>query len=453
MKFNKIALAVTFAALCGSAIAKNDPAVYNSETWQGKYPDQYNSWASTAESTEKGDALAENPNLIIMWGGYGFAKDYNKPRGHHYAITDLTRTLRTAGPMTKDAGPMAASCWGCKTPDMIRMYDQVGENAFSEKMWAAWGDEMNSSVGCADCHDAKTGEAKPARPFAMRAFEAAGEKFEDQDADTKAAMTCAQCHVEYYFNGKDHNNVKFPWDNGQDVDSMLAYYDALGFKDWTHNISKAPMLKAQHPEWETWKGTAHAEMGVTCITCHMPKETNAKGQEFSRHNVGNAIDNFDKVCADCHESKGEMEALLKSNKQAVTEAQLATEAVITKAHFDAAEAWKAGATDAEMQGALKLIRHAQFRWDFAIASHGIHAHNPGWSVEELAKAKVDGEKARAELKKILAKHGVNAVTYPDYSTKAKAQALVGLDKAKLDAEKKKFLNDVVQKEWPNKVEF
>ena len=33
------------------------------------------------------DALAEDPNLVVLWAGYGFAKDYNKARGHAYTIT------------------------------------------------------------------------------------------------------------------------------------------------------------------------------------------------------------------------------------------------------------------------------------------------------------------------------------------------------------------------------
>lgn len=448
----QFALSVAIAALCGTAVAKNSPEDYSNPTWKEKYPEQYASWASTSESTDKGDILADNPNAVILFGGYGFAKDYNKPRGHQFAITDLTRSLRTGGPMDNSQGPMAASCWGCKTPDMIRMYDEVGEATFSDKKWGAWGHEMSNSIGCADCHDAETGKPTPARPFAMRAFVAAGEKFEDQEENIQAAMTCAQCHVEYYFDGTDHKKVKFPWDGGQNPDAMLAYYDALNFKDWTHKISKAPMLKAQHPEWETWKPSVHAEMDVTCIDCHMP-EVEANGKTFTRHNVGNAIGNFDVTCSGCHDSKAELVETLHDNKVAVKEAQSAAEAVITKAHFDAGEAWKAGATDAEMKAALYDIRHAQWRWDYAIASHGIHAHNPSLAIEQLELAKKTGEQARAKLKTILAKHGVSKVTYPDYSTKAKAQVLVGLDKAKLDAQKKKFLEERVQKEWPNKVEY
>lgn len=42
------------------------------------------------------------------------------------------------------------------------------------------------------------------------------------------------------------------------VEDMEKYYDAITFSDWTNSLSKAPMLKAQHPEYETraWVFTA-----------------------------------------------------------------------------------------------------------------------------------------------------------------------------------------------------
>lgn len=76
--------------------------------------------------------------------------------------------------------------------------------------------------------------------------------------------------MEYYFAG-DLKQVTFPWDNGITVDAMEKYYDDIGFVDWTHAVSKAPMLKAQHPDYETWMLGVHGKNGVTCIDCHMPK--------------------------------------------------------------------------------------------------------------------------------------------------------------------------------------
>ena len=71
---------------------------------------------------------------------------------------------------------------------------------------------------------------------------------------------CAQCHVEYYFKGQEKRLV-YPWMKGLKVDEILAYYDEVGHKDWNHAITGAPVLKAQHPEFEMWKQGIHAKAG------------------------------------------------------------------------------------------------------------------------------------------------------------------------------------------------
>lgn len=113
------------------------------------------------------------------------------------------------------------------------------------------------------------------------------------------SMVCGQCHVEYYFDGKN-KAVKFPWDDGMKVENMEQYYDKIAFSDWTNSLSKTPMLKAQHPEYETWTAGIHGKNNVTCIDCHMPKVQNAEGKLYTDHKIGNPFDNFAQTCANCH---------------------------------------------------------------------------------------------------------------------------------------------------------
>lgn len=80
---------------------------------------------------------------------------------------------------------------------------------------------------------------------------------------------CAQCHVEYYFKGKE-KTLTFPWSEGLKADQILACYDKVGFKDWTHKETGAPTLKAQHPQFEMFSQGIHARSGVTCSDCYMP---------------------------------------------------------------------------------------------------------------------------------------------------------------------------------------
>ena len=63
---------------------------------------------------------------------------------------------------------------------------------------------------------------------------------------------------------------------------MQAYYDEIGFRDFTHKDTGAPALKAQHPEFELWSQGTHARFGVTCSDCHMPR-TNYKGTTLTDH--------------------------------------------------------------------------------------------------------------------------------------------------------------------------
>src|SRR5690606_7278574 len=85
-------------------------------------------------------------------------------------------------------------------------------------------------------------------------------------------LACAQCHVEYYLDPTT-KEVILPWHNGQGVDGMLEYYDEIDFSDWVHPSTGTNMLKAQHPEFETFQGSLHNKMGLTCATCHMPDKS------------------------------------------------------------------------------------------------------------------------------------------------------------------------------------
>ena len=131
-------------------------------------------------------------------------------------------------------------------------------------------------VACIDCHDGTTLALRVTRPAfieGIRAYKASqGVKDYDVTSRPRAEMrayVCGQCHVEYYFKGPEKRLV-YPWAKGLKVEQITAYYDEIGFRDWTHKDTGAPALKAQHPEFETWSQGPHARAGVTCADCHMP---------------------------------------------------------------------------------------------------------------------------------------------------------------------------------------
>ncbi|MGF1727013.1 ammonia-forming nitrite reductase cytochrome c552 subunit [Photobacterium nomapromontoriensis] len=455
---NTAAVAALLSAICLSANAsaasdtnETTPIEARNSTFAKDHADQYKTWEATQNSEKIEDALAEDPNMVILWAGYGFAKDYNKARGHFYAVTDVRETLRTGGPKDANSGPMPMACWSCKSPDVARVINERGEDGYFEGKWARLGSEINNPIGCADCHDTGSEDfkqGKPAltlsRPYVERAMEAIDMKFEDQSRLDQQAQVCGQCHVEYYFTGPT-KAVKFPWDKGTTVDEMEVYYDDIGFKDWTHAVSKAPMLKAQHPGYETWRDGMHGKNNVTCIDCHMPKVQNEDGKVFTDHKVGNPFDRFEDTCANCHtQDKATLQGIVSTRKAQVTEMKLRAEKQIVAAHFEAKAAWAAGATDEEMKPILTDIRHAQWRWDYAIASHGVHMHAPEVALRVLGTSLDKATDARTKVVRLLATKGITEeVQIPDISTKEKAQQALGMDMDKMNAEKDDFLETVV----------
>lgn len=177
------------------------------------------------------------------------------------------------------------------------------------------------------------------------------------------SLVCAQCHVEYYFKG-DGKYLTFPWDKGFSVEDMEAYYDEADFADYTHALSKARILKAQHPDYEISQMGIHAQRGVSCADCHMPYKSEG-GMKFSDHHIQSPLAMIDRTCQVCHR---ESEETLRNNvydrQRKANEIRGRLEHELAKAHIEAKFAWDKGATDAQMAEALKLIRQAQWRWDF-----------------------------------------------------------------------------------------
>jgi nitrite reductase (cytochrome c-552) len=420
------------------------------EKFKDYYPREYQSWLQTSDTGFRSmyggnamrDMLEEDPRLVVLWAGYAFSKDYSQGRGHSYAVTDVRNTLRTGAPMTAEEGPMPGTCWSCKSPDVPRMMAEIGPEAFYSKKWAALGHEINNSIGCADCHDPATMNLRISRPGLIEAFERRGEDITKVSHQDMRSLVCAQCHVEYYFKGEG-KYLTFPWDKGFTVEQMEEYYDSYEFSDWTHSISKAPMLKAQHPDYELYTMGIHARRDVACADCHMPYKSEGS-QKFTDHHIQSPLNNIANSCQVCHrEETAEIVASVYAHQQRVVETRIQAEDVIVKAHIEAGAAWEAGATETEMASVLKLIRQAQWRWDYAAASHGAAFHAPVETLRVLSGAIAKGQEARVDLSRILSKYGKGLVAMPDISTKEKAQKYIGLDMPKLKAEKEEFLRTIV----------
>ncbi len=422
------------------------------------FPREYETWKQTADTTFKSefnssqavDVLAQRPNMVILWAGYSFSWDYATPRGHQHAVEDVRRTLRTGAPgVTEGKEPQPGTCWTCKGPDVPRVMNEQGVANFYKAPWSKWGDQIMNNVGCSDCHDSKTMDLKPARPALYEAWQRVGKDVNKATHQEMRSLVCAQCHTEYFFKGEGQY-LTFPQDSGMTVEAMEKYYDAMNYKDYTHALSRAPILKAQHPGYEVHQMGIHGQRGVSCADCHMPYMSKG-GVKYTDHHIMSPLANIERTCQTCHRQSAEtLRQNVYERQRKCNEIRNRVENELATAHIEAKFAWDKGATEAEMKPVLDLLRKSQWRWDFAVASHGAAFHAPQEITRILSHSLDLANQARLKVAKVLARHGFNDdVPMPDISTKAKAQAYIGVDMKQKEADKEKFLNTVVP-QWIKK---
>ena len=178
------------------------------EKWGELFPREYNTYMKTSDTTFRSkyngsamvDMLEESPEMVVLWAGYLFSRDYNQGRGHYYAVEDIRNTLRTGAPAEGVPSPQPNTCWACKSPDVPRVMNQTGVADFYRGSWDTKGTEVINPIGCADCHDSKTMNLRISRPALVEAFANMGKDITLASHQEMRSLVCAQCHVEYYFN-------------------------------------------------------------------------------------------------------------------------------------------------------------------------------------------------------------------------------------------------------------
>jgi nitrite reductase (cytochrome c-552) len=337
--------------------------------------------------------LEEDPRLKTMWAGYAFAKDFREERGHAHMLSDQTFTER------QQVTPQPGTCLNCHA-SVYTAYKKLGEGDISkgfEKLNAMpYFDArklVEHPVACIDCHDATTMQLRVTRPAFMegmaRLKAAQGVQGYDVNRDATRqemrAFVCGQCHVEYYFQGKE-KRLTYPWDKGLKIENILAYYEENGHKDWTHELTGAPVLKAQHPEFELWNQGIHARSGVACADCHMPYQR-VGALKISDHHVRSPLLNINRACQPCHhfsedELRARAEAIQERTFNLRNQAMDALVGLIT----DLKAAKDAGRPDAELAPVQGLQRRAQFMLDFIEAENSMGFHAPQEAARVLAES-------------------------------------------------------------------
>ncbi len=337
--------------------------------------------------------LEEDPRLREFWAGYAFARDFREERGHAYMLDDQTYTERQI--VVKQPG----TCLNCHA-SMYQAYMRAGEGNIVQGFarvnampYAEARKLVEHPVACIDCHDPGSMRLRVTRPAFMEGMRAlrASEGVADYDVNTDASrqemrtFVCGQCHVEYYFQGPEKRLV-YPWAKGLTGDSILAYYEANGHRDWVHAASGAPTLKAQHPEFETYNQGVHARAGVACADCHMPY-TRTGAMKVSDHHVRSPMLNVNRACQTCHRfSEEEMRARVERIQDRTFELRnLALDAVLALTR-DIAAAARADSANARLATARNFQRKAQFLTDFVEAENSMGFHAPQEAARLLGHA-------------------------------------------------------------------
>ncbi len=398
-----------------------DPAV-----WGRNFPLQYDSYRRTVDQvrTRYGGSeavprtptaadprsivaqsrLEEDARLKTMWAGYAFARDFREERGHAYMLDDQTFTER------QDVVQQPGTCMHCHASvyvpyktlgggDLIKGFEAMNQMPYQDARKL-----VSHPVACIDCHDPATMQLRVTRPGFLEGIQKvkAAQGMADYDVNRDAtrqemrAYVCGQCHVEYYFKGPE-KRLTYPWDKGLKADEILAYYEEIGFRDWTHAESGAPVLKAQHPEFELWNQGVHARSGVACADCHMPYQR-VGAMKVSDHHVRSPLLNINRACQTCHRwSEDELRSRVETIQDRTFEIRNVAMDALVAFIGDIKAARGRGASDAALEAARRHQRRAQFLLDFVEAENSMGFHADQEAVRVLALSLDETRRGQAAL--------------------------------------------------------
>jgi nitrite reductase (cytochrome c-552) len=394
-------------------VVELDESVGDPAVWGKNFPLQYDAYIRTVDQvrTRHGGSdalprtptaadprslvarskLEEDPRLKTIWSGYAFALDFREERGHAYMLDDQTFTGR-------HAVAQPGACINCHA-SAVAAYRALGSgdveagfHALNQLPYTEARRHVEHPVACIDCHDPETMALRITRPAFVAGIAAlqASRGVEDYDVNAQAtrqemrSYVCAQCHVEYSFQGEG-KTLTYPWRRGARAEQILAYYDEIGFSDWTHATTGARALKAQHPEFEMWSQGTHARAGVSCADCHMPYQR-VGAQKISSHHVRSPMLDVNAACQTCHRApEDELRARVETIQERHLELRdLAMDALVELiGAIEAAQA-SAGFSAERLDAARGFQRQAQFLLDFAEAENSAGFHAPQEAARVLA---------------------------------------------------------------------
>lgn len=351
------------------------------------------------------------PYLKNLWLGYPFSYEYKRARGHSYAIDDIFHIDRV-NRYDEKAG-LPATCLNCKTGTIPLFVQEQGDAFWSSNFhdYRPILDEKHA-IGCQNCHDPENKMKLVITSFPLdEALKRQGKDWREASREEMRTLVCAQCHVEYFFETKDHGvaaKPHFPWDKGMSAEEIYQYYsngqaDPDGFKgafaDWTHAVSKTPMLKAQHPEYEMFADGVHGAAGVSCADCHMPRIKAGKNVTISSHTWTSPLKTDDSVktaCLGCHSDKTPdyLRQRVEFHQTNIWKQLLIAQEKSVRAHEAVRQAMEfKGVDEKKLAEAREKLRKGQFFWDYVSAENSAGFHNPTKALDTLASSQQYSDEA------------------------------------------------------------
>lgn len=382
-------LLLTGAVLIGTGCTPKAEEYLSAKDWETKHPDIHASYLKNAEMKEttyggsvQVDYLEKYPYLKTLYEGNSFSVEYLRARGHVCALEDILATER--------AKP-GASCLSCKTSDFLKHLEENGVAGNAMKFEDVANAEMET-ISCYDCHMNEPGTLHVTRAHLTTALEGIAKEFKPEE------LACAQCHVEYHLK-PDTKEVVMPSVSGLNPEAMMAFYDEAKYSDWTHPRSGTDLLKVQHPEWETFQGSVHNSMGLTCVTCHMPDTKNTAGETFPSHHWTSPLKTVETSCLPCHkdDTAASLTARVEGLQGGVEEKMNECGYLLADLIDELEASAKAGADEATLAEARAKHRAAQWYWDFVFVENSEGFHNNALAVSLLDKSRTLTQEALALL--------------------------------------------------------
>ncbi|MBQ4125256.1 MAG: ammonia-forming cytochrome c nitrite reductase subunit c552, partial [Desulfovibrio sp.] len=336
-------------------VATSKDGTVNAADWAAAYPEIVATMGDNKKNSYIVDYLEQDPYLKNIYEGFGFAKEYGSARGHEYTLEDVAKTAR----------PHAlANCLTCKTPNFAKLVNDQGVSAYTMPFDEAMA-LMEENVSCYTCHGNEAGNKGQLVVTHSYVNTALGENVSTIDP---ATLSCGQCHIEYYFTPADKETM-MPYGSVEAMtpEAILEYYDSMvlpdgsvGFSDWTQPSTGAKMLKAQHPEMETYLQGKHAAEGLNCADCHMEIKMNDDGTVYHSHELVSPLDSPSilESCAKCHGDTNMVQFVHRIQDQVTTrEKEIGNKLSAFKdALADANKAFEEGAPGARTEDELNAIR-------------------------------------------------------------------------------------------------